>query len=412
MLSINQDRKQLQFFHLWYIILIYYPFLRCAQVKYTILLYKFLYSRTKGRRYWGKKAIDILYIKFRKKTEHLLSGKVYSSGLLSSFKILRTLWKRLNYRFWWKLKKKKKYIFAFRKYHRKRSLNILKYINFSKKFNNYKRNKTLFSLRGRTFINPFLVKTAVKKYLYKQIKYKVFRTQYRLDKVVTSFYQQHAIKHRPFFKRKNTHQLIFVNNYKRLLWKIRKSRITHWEFETSGCVNKRRYQKLLKYTLVKKSNWTFQQLFAIFITHLNRFSLSWRQVMLLHLYQLYVIDGVYTTNPKYLNRGSIVEVCFGEGLKKHMRVYNLLNKRIVYRLRRWGYKSHVAYSNNKKPRQIPKSVKSVGLGYKLFGKSVAYSKSLGLAAILVDLNTKVHHPLTSIYRTSIIKLNNWRYRFN
>lgn len=378
------------------------------------------------------KSVRVLMLKFKKKYKVLFNlgkaAKMYNTINLyvrhKGYKKLKRKLKKFKFR-----RLRRRFNYMMRRLSRrrpyKRSFNFLKFLNFYRTINNRSYKKLSFSLKRRIFLNDKLIHNIVFNHYYKRPKFILLRKHYLINKsrVLNRSYTRNDY----LFKRQNTFlslyyskrhrkSVIALNYYKRLLWKIRKSRHTHWSMFKSGKINKWRYISLFNVEVKKEHKWEqFYKLFIFFLLHGSKVSISWRHTLLLEKYQLFTVNGQYSFKNEHhtFNKGDIIEICFGVGLRKWVQYTKILNKRIFYRLKRWGY---VTYKNRelgrKHIKKCPKSIKSLNIGYKTISKSVAISRGLGLAAILYKVNINITNPDLSVHKTSIFKLNNWRYRFN
>ena len=211
--------------------------------------------------------------------------------------------------------------------------------------------------------------------------------------------------------KKKTKKVIFLNFYKKLTWKIRASRQLHWNSIKSGKLNRFRYRKLIKTVNKSVTKPQYNDLIYFFL-QMYKLILSWKQIINIVKFQLWVVNGKYNTFKK-LEVGDIVEGCFGPGLVKFNKIQGYFNKKIFYRVKRWSYNSYNRkYFAFKQPYKLPpKSYKSLVLGYKKFNKNFVISKALGVGALLYKQPYNYIRNRDDIYKTTILKLHNWRYKF-
>ncbi len=366
------------------------------------------------RKNWRRKATLNLTFKFNKKLPYLLLDTFHEKGVWFAYNNLKKLDFFRRRRFFYKLKNKRKFFRLTKKKLATKNFNFVKYINFSKFISTLSSNKNNFSLINRVFLNERRIKNQLSFFFYKKVKYKLLPRSYSWNKNKITLKVCKNIYAGKKFHVNPTQKLICLNYNKLLYWKIRKSRITHWNGVTAGNLNKRRYENLLP-TIVRQRRSSTDNCGLVFVLyHLSRLPLTWRQIYLLSYYQLFVINGKFLLSDFELHRGDILEFCYGIGLGLHRRIYTHLNNKIVYRLKRWSYKTHLAYKKfdkNGSTKKIPKSVRSVGLSYQPRSRFFIYAKSLGLVAILRSLPKQLHIPTIDIYKNTLLKLNSWRYKF-
>lgn len=292
--------------------------------------------------------------------------------------------------------------------------NYLKYINFTRLLPAVNSQKPFFSLRRRVFLNKKLIKKSLIYFFYKKVKFKLTKTDTKKTLLKKCLTIKSTTTSKMLFPRKTIGKVILVNFNKKLYWKIRKSRITHWDSLVGNRLNKYRYVKFIKKTMRIKKLTSPNNFLILFIAHLSGILCSWRQIYLLITYQLIVVNGKFYPTINYLKKGDIVEVCYGRGLRLNFRIWTYFNFKIYYRLKRWSYRNKLNFDLPKRKRifkKIPKSIKSLLLAHKTHSKAFMYLKSLGLAAVIYMIPRHLYEPQIDFYQTTILKLNNWRYKF-
>ena len=381
-----------------------------------ILLYT-IYNMYKHKRFSSWKSTKNLTVRLNKKTPFLLLNFYIQKSTIFSYTKMRksAFYKKIRY--FYKIKKSRQFFKVIKQMRRRagvKHFNFLKYLNFYKAISRYNYSKNTFSLQTRTFLNKKVIRKEISNYFYKKTKYKLFKSYSKKSKLTTTFNSLRSYAANKLFSKYSTNKLTLLNFHKKLYWKIRKSRIVHWDSFKRGTVNKSRYSKFISKFMRLKDQLSTNNMFVVLACHVSQLALSWRQVSLLLEYQLIVVNGVFYPNNSTLKCGDIIEFCYGRGLQLHKRIYNFFNKRIIYRLKRWSYRNKLVYEDktrSKKFKKIPKSINSLGLSYRKYGKSFMYARSLGLLAVIYPIKKYIHEPSSMFYKTTIVKLNNWRYRF-
>lgn len=415
MLQQNINFKLNKFFLLWYLLSklgayhIFYKYYMAAHLRIIINLY--LYRRIRWRQYEDN---GYLWFKYRRPIT-FNDVEVYRStvsGYSSIFFSKKYPWLR-GFR---KFKKIKKFLSKLRyngKILKPHRVNMFKFITLQQFIPPKHINKTQFSLSQRITLNKKKIQKATAFHLYKKVKYRLLKRKFN-NLIISNFEDISNYYNKSAAQIKFSQKIAFFNRYKKFYWKLRKSRITHWEGLRGNVVNKYRYQKFFKNTIRKNLQAPSTDFFLIILSHLSTFFLTWRQAHLIIKYQLVIVNGQYFPKSYALKKGDIIEVCYGRGFHINNAIYHLLNSKIVYRLKRWSYKNYLNYTNQTKVKTfkaIPKSVKSIGFSYKLWGKAFGHARHLGLLAILYPIQKQTINPLENLYKTTIIKLHTWRYKF-
>lgn len=366
------------------------------------------------------------YFKFIKKNTFSLEKKFnfefwpyrYKLFKTTIFKVTKSRIMDKKSKYYRKLKKFpwSKSLFKFlRKYssHPLIKLNFLKFVAFKLLLPLFFKQKSFFSLKQRVFLNKKAVDRSMIFFFYKKAKwnltYKNFKFNYTKNQLKNIFVKKYNFV---FFKKQKL-RVIFLNFYKKLYWKIRKSRHTHWNYLVGNRLNKYRYQKFFSKISMLSQKPT-NSFYALFISHISGFYCSWKQIYLLSKYQLVVVNGKNFSNLQPLQRGDIIESCYGKGLFMNLKLNGYFGKKIFYKMKRWSYKIKLNYElpkHKRKFKKIPKNFKSLMVSYKPISKAFMFSKSLGLATVIYPISPILHNPHQMFFERTILKLNTWRYKF-
>lgn len=364
------------------------------------------------KKYSWRKQVKNLFIPFNKKTPITLMGVSRLKGKIISFKLMYKFRRFPRIKYYYKIKKKKKLVFLIKKFKFKKYFNILRYVNFFSTIPNLRTINTTFCLTNRVFMNTKVIKNITQRYLFKQTKNHLLHNYYKklLQKTIKMSKIGQAAN--SLLNKIKLKKIKFLNFHKKLTWKIRGSRYAHWHLTRQGKVTKWRYQQLFKKLAIGRFKRIGYILPILFFIHTLKLSFSWRQLEIIINYQLWCINGIYGEFFQ-MQKGDIIETSYGPGLFINQKLFFYLNKRIVYRLKRWSY--HVYLNSKVKSKtiykKIPKSVNSIGLSSKFYGKMLISHKGLGLGVYIGGVDKSWTHSLENYYNTSIIKLNNWRYKF-
>lgn len=296
-------------------------------------------------------------------------------------------WKKKAYL---KNKKLKKIFFTLKFIFKKKTAKIYN----KKQFIGYKnsaisqKNYSSFSLKQRYFI--------VKKQLIRTIASHLLRGA----KDINNFFKYKYFKHKKIF---------LTNMYKKLVWKMHKARITHWNFSTKGQLNKYRYNKLLAGCmnfLTINANSSFL-IFLIF--SLYSFVASWKQLIILFKKNLIVYNNSYIYKNNNLKVGDIVEFPFGYAIINTKKKFNLKNK--IFKIKKETYKFLKRKKRRMPTKKIPKVYKNILFKVKTALNFIVFDPTLnviGVIDLVPNFNFNLHHKLLN---KSVIGLQNWRYEF-
>ena len=207
-----------------------------------------------------------------------------------------------------------------------------------------------------------------------------------------------------------------MNVYRPILKKLRKARFAHWELRTLGKLNEYRYNKLLGKELKYISKIPVHYLLSLILLSSLYCSISWRQMFYLVSYSIIVYNGSYCMVPKNINLGDIIELPFGGGIKKIRRLLKKHYKSIIGRAKKLSYRRFISFKYRlrcmRRYKQVPKIIKSLPIAKKFLGKTIAYDSSLNIVSVIVPINPLSHSIDTQLTKSSVLSLQNWRYRFD
>ena len=388
-----------------YILFLNYYFLSTIYNKYIILYYNYLNLYFYLKFFFKKKIfIDLklkyfnkhFYIKglifkkikkfFKKKYFYFINMKDSFNNMLSAAYLQRK-WKKKKY-----LKNKKlKNKFLLSKFIFKKKIKIfhkLKYFTGIKDNNVLIKNFSPFSLRQRYFL--------VKKILVKNLVFFFLKN----TKKVSQFLNY------KFFKKK---RLFLSNIHKKLVWKMHKARIAHWNFSTKGQLNKYRYNKLLAGCLNFITINSYYSFLIILIFSIYGFIASWKQVITLFKKNLIVHNSSHIYLNKELSIGDIIEFPFGYNLTTVKKLINTKHK--IIKIKKETYKFLKRRKRRAPMKKIPKIYKNILFKSNKVLNFIAYDPILNIVAV-VDLIPKFKLNLNHrLLNRSVIGLQNWRYEF-
>lgn len=366
--------------------------------KYINLRWKFRYNRLHvlpTRRNTRKASALIVFSKkFLKRRFKLLKRWVavkrfvYFSKKHNKYKVFIQRFRKQFLASLYRYKKKRKII------RQKRKINWFKY-NLVKNHRHIT-SRNIFSRWQRLFLSQKRVNKFCIKFLY----HSVYKALPAVDRDTT-------------IPRLKTKKIIYVNLHRSPIWKMRLARYAHWQLRTRGKLNEWRYHKLLSWelrALVKVI--TLQLLQAILLSSYNVI-LSWKQLLLLLKFKVVIFNGTWCSKTSSVQPGDIMELPF-----KLTKQWNKKPKRRFIRLlnrTKWlSYKRFLSRTNKKVRRQkyIPKLFKRVPVGVKKLGSLLAYDPSLNTFAVLYNLPVLQHNLTDELTHSSVLALQNWRYRFD
>ena len=262
--------------------------------------------------------------------------------------------------------------------------------------------RQVFSLKQRIFLSHKTIQKTVWEFLYRGAK-----KRFRAFKPLTFFKTQTR-------QIKDSRKHIFLNAHKPLIWKMRSARYAHWNLKTKGKLNEYRYNKLLGTELFFVGKTEVYLLLPFMLFTVLTATLSWRQIKQVMEYQLFCYNGHYDWLPNFFAVGDIVELPLGlpfKSLRKNMKKVYIT---IINKARRTTYKNFIArkLSGIRKPIRIPKIFKKLPIHPHFLRDRFAFDPSLRCFAVIhpiITLTKDIEHKLTT---SSVLTLQNWRYRFD
>lgn len=269
---------------------------------------------------------------------------------------------------------------------------------FLKYFNSKIKNDT-FLLRQRWFLNYNDINTSVWDFFYSSIK----------------FQNWHAPS--DFFTQLNLAQEKYItiyNLHKSPIWKMRTARYAHWNLRTFGKLNEYRYNKLLSREICTVFNNKTSYFFLFILLRAFTCILSWKQTSLLISYKLILVNGIPCINYA-LNKGDIVELPFKILFKQSN--YELSNKfwdKLIGKIKKTAYQAFLKQTNkHTEPQKLNlKILKKAPLGYSHFGAITAFDHSINALVFVYNVNQLQSQGDYEFLKSSVLTLQNWRYRFD
>lgn len=349
-----------------------------------------------------------LFIKYPRK--RALPKKLYWSvfknidGIFSANCLSLSFVRKLNIRY--KLRKRLKHSFfrkwyAFKIIKRGLRLNFLKYYRV---FNTlFKSSCVNFTINQRLFLSKKTIKKTLWNFFYTSSKYKFLKKR---------FYRPYENNNNTLTQSLLSSKIFFFNANKSLIWKMRTARYAHWDLRTKGKLNEWRYDKLLGTELYLLSKTTNKPLLNFIFTRAYNIALSWRQMILLLKYGLLIHNGKPFSNSTILQVGDIIELPFFASTSMNFK--RRYSKKIVGRSKRLSYKSFLSFRNKnvRRHKVVPKLFKKLPIGFKRFGTSLAQDYALNIFAVVYPLDKYKHDIFYEISNSSVLTLQNWRYRFD
>ena len=210
-----------------------------------------------------------------------------------------------------------------------------------------------------------------------------------------------------------TKKLYFFNGYKYLAWKMRKARYAHWDYKTRGKLNEWRYNKLLSSEIHFLNNHKFNQMLIYLIFSTYGAVISWLQLMKLITYKLIIINGLHlnTKSAQHLDNHVLVELPYGVTLDDCPRWNDgLINT--IYKNKRLSYKLFSKINKKKFSKKIPKTLKETSAHQIFFGTSIAYDYTINAMYFIKRLPKLNYDIKANVLTSSVISLQNWRFRFD
>ena len=281
-------------------------------------------------------------------------------------------------------------------------------LNYFKFYNLHHRNRkptfSNFTINQRIFLSKKIMKKSLWDFFYKSGK--TIKQDYKnlINSRQLTF---------PHFLTNSTRNITFLNANKPLLWKMRKARYAHWDLRVRGKLNEWRYHKFLGTELHVLACKDTNLYLNIILLRTYTCILSWRQMILLIKHNLILCNGAPFKSTHSLVRGDIVELPIFIKPRNDKDDLNYFNK-IIKRSKRLAYKSFLAFKNKfiRKHEKVPKIFKKLPVGSKFLGSSIAWDRNISAFGVIYDFNAFKHDHEVNITYSSVLTLQNWRYRFD
>lgn len=261
-----------------------------------------------------------------------------------------------------------------------------------------------FSLKQRLFLSKKRMVRTVWNLLYTKVKHNFLKTSKKKN------------NQRRILSKMRRKQRIFFNAHKYLAWKMRKARYAHWGLRTMGKLNEYRYNKLLSKELAYLTGWQTSHFLPVILLNTMACLISWKQLFKMLTLHLIVYNGVDINIPAHVKLGDIIELPFGRGLGVFRKKLRRYYRRIINRAKTVSYNSFISFKRKKsffrKHTAVPKIFKKLPIGLKRLGRNVAYDPALNIMSIIHPIQANNYTIEMSLTNTSVLSLQNWRYRFD
>lgn len=280
---------------------------------------------------------------------------------------------------------------------------------FSKNTSSLKKFKKYYSL-SRKKINKFLFKFNEKQssfFFQKKSLPLNIRIHQNFKILRSKLWNIYTKKKKTYKNRKK--RLIYCNLYRNYPWKIHQARYVHWFYRTYSKLNEWRYNKLLgvelNYLINKKNCFSFLQ--VIFNSYLCL--ISWKNSINMLYYPWCLINGEFFKNNEVILKYSILELPIIIFKKKITQNLNNKNKHFFFKSRKFYYKT---FKQNFKFKLIPKIFKKRPLNSKLINQFVFRDLATNSFFFYKKLNKIEENKQQNLTMSTVLTLQNWRYRFN
>lgn len=360
--------------------------------KYILVtLAKYLYRIPKKKLYWS-----IGWNASLKLTSKPYALKSYPFFIVAS-KFARFMRRKLR----------RKYILKklVRKFSKNKNLTRINFLRYTRLITSrIKPSLRSFSLKQRLFVSKKRMVRTVWNFLYTKVKNNFLKSPKKM-------YSEKRLVGKT--RRK---QRIFFNAHKYLAWKMRKARYAHWGLRTRGKLNEYRYNKLLGRELAYLTQWQTSHFLPVILLNTLACLISWRQFIKMGELHLIVYNGIDTNIPAQVKLGDIIELPFGQSLGRFRKTMRKYYRRIINRAKTVSYKSFIAFKRRKsffrKHLNVPKIFKRLPIGLKRLGRNLAYDPALNIMSVIHPIQTNNYNISYSLTSTSVLGLQNWRYRFD
>lgn len=282
------------------------------------------------------------------------------------------------------------------------NLNFFKYYHLNQKYINMK--YTNFSILQRIFLSKKNIKNRLWQFFYAPTKF------YKIKASIVS--KTKDVSRIQSFSFDKINKLTMLNANKPLISKMRKARYAHWDLRLKGRLNEWRYNKLLGVDLSYITKTNYYTFLSLILVRCFNFILSWRQILKLHNFNLVLHNGFFMGYKPVLKKGDIIELpVFIKNLTtKNEKYFKLITKKSKKR-------AYIEFLHSKKKlkknnKNFPKIFKKLPVGFLNFGAFLDFDSSTNSFAIIADVGNYSHNVHYNILYTSVLTLQNWRYRFD
>lgn len=300
---------------------------------------------------------------------------------------------------------KQNYLFHSLTFNKPNYYNYLAFTDLTQKESIPQKLRAPFNFHQRNFLTKNRIESSLFKWLY--FPHKLTLEINFLTKNDTSARGEELLENR---NRGNT--VLLTNTYKRLAWKFHLARIIHWNLRTKGKLNEWRYNKLLAIDLKAAPHNMQKTLLGYTLLILYTTYTTWKNILQLLDYRLIIKNGTILYPTDTFEKGDIVELPFFW----HNSIEVRLEKKflaIYLRAKKFSFK---LLSRTKKPTKIDKIsnkiFKRMPIFFQDFGNLVHCDQVFKSIFFLNPLSTFHYNCNASFNKTSILTLQNWRYRFD
>lgn len=260
-----------------------------------------------------------------------------------------------------------------------------------------------FSLKERIFLSHKTIQGTVWEFLYNSASIK----KVNLRETISLPFEQEYFN-------ETSKKKIFLNAYKPLIWKMRFARYAHWSLKTRGKLNEYRYNKLLGtelYFIGKTKDYLLLP-FLLFST--ITIPLSWQQIKQIITFGLFVYNGKYNWLPDQFLSGDIIELPLGFPLNSLNKNLDHIYKIFINKARRVTYINFISrkFFGVRKPTHIPKIFKKLPLINSYLRDRFAFDPALQCFSVIHPLAASISDIEHRLTKSSVLTLQNWRYRFD
>lgn len=205
---------------------------------------------------------------------------------------------------------------------------------------------------------------------------------------------------------------IFFNAHKQLVAKMRKSRYAHWHLRVRGKLNEWRYHKLLGVELHNITRSSYSTFLNFILLRSFNFILCWQQIIKLQSFNLVLHNGLPIGPDPIVVRGDIFELpIFLNRRFYHLRT-NMTN--ILSRSKRQAYKGFIKWNSIPvtKGKKFPKIVKKIPLNVLNLGSCIEWDVTTNSFSVIYKLSKFKNNLDFEIAFSSVLTLQNWRYRYD